>query len=191
MCFNRRGHFNGLSVRYFIFCPDFNSGKLVEIRAFSVPVFQNVLYIRCRRQNKSFLIQQFFKNVGEVWASSPHLRSKSNCMIYCPLLQTTVLFAVPLKAAAKPLALRGQYERRLLVAKPPPAIHCRYCKIVDFAIEPSINCNKNLREDRKNRNCLQKSKGYNDRTRFQGQLRFPRQAGDVPQPCRTGFRWYF
>ena len=25
---------------------------------------------------KSFLIQQFFKNVGEVWASSPHLRSK-------------------------------------------------------------------------------------------------------------------
>ena len=58
--------------------------------------------------------------------------------IYCPLLQTTVLFAVPLKAAAKPSALRGQYERRLLVAKPPPAIHCRYCKIVDFAIEPSI-----------------------------------------------------
>ena len=29
-----------------------------------------------RRQTKSFLIQQFFKNVGEVWASSPHLRSK-------------------------------------------------------------------------------------------------------------------
>ena len=26
--------------------------------------------------NKSFLIQQFFKNVGEVWASSPRLRSK-------------------------------------------------------------------------------------------------------------------
>ena len=26
--------------------------------------------------NKSFLIQQFFKNVGEVWASSPHLQSK-------------------------------------------------------------------------------------------------------------------
>ena len=25
---------------------------------------------------KSFLIQQFFKNAGEVWASSPHLRSK-------------------------------------------------------------------------------------------------------------------
>ncbi|MDO4155494.1 MAG: hypothetical protein Q4D37_01780 [Oscillospiraceae bacterium] len=45
---------------------------------------------------------------------------------------------MPLKAAAKPSALRGQYERRLLVAKPPPAIHCRYCKIVDFAIEPSI-----------------------------------------------------
>ena len=28
------------------------------------------------RKTKSFLIQQFFKNVGEVWASSPHLRSK-------------------------------------------------------------------------------------------------------------------
>ena len=25
---------------------------------------------------KSFLLQQFFKNAGEVWASSPHLRSK-------------------------------------------------------------------------------------------------------------------
>ena len=77
MCFNKRGHFNRLSVRYFIFSPDFNSGKLVEIRAFSVSVFQNVLCIECRRQNKSFLIQQFFKNVGEAWASSPHLRSKS------------------------------------------------------------------------------------------------------------------
>ena len=26
--------------------------------------------------NKSFLVQQFFKNAAEVWASSPHLRSK-------------------------------------------------------------------------------------------------------------------
>ena len=34
-----------------------------------------------RRQRKSFLLQQFFKNAGEVWASSPHLRSKSNCTI--------------------------------------------------------------------------------------------------------------
>ena len=34
-----------------------------------------------RRQPKSFLIQQFFKNVGEVWASSPHLRSKRNFAI--------------------------------------------------------------------------------------------------------------
>ena len=31
--------------------------------------------------NESFLIQQFFKNVGEVWASSPHLRSKRNFAI--------------------------------------------------------------------------------------------------------------
>ena len=26
--------------------------------------------------NKSFSVQQFFKNAAEVWASSPHLRSK-------------------------------------------------------------------------------------------------------------------
>ena len=38
----------------------------------------------------------------------------------CPLLQTTPLFAMLLKADAKPL----------------PAMDCRYCKIVDFAIEP-------------------------------------------------------
>ena len=54
-----------------------------------------------RRQIKSFLIQQFFKNAGEVWASSPHLRSKSNC---------------------------------------------------------TKHHNKNLRENRKNRNCLQSVK---------------------------------
>ena len=28
------------------------------------------------RQIKSFLVQQFYKNAAEVWASSPHLRSK-------------------------------------------------------------------------------------------------------------------
>ncbi|MGN1223831.1 MAG: hypothetical protein ACI4TG_01850 [Ruminococcus sp.] len=64
---------------------------------------------------------------------------KKIAILYCPLLQTTLLFAMPLKVVAKPSALRGQYERRLLVAKPPPAIHCRYCKIVNFAIEPSID----------------------------------------------------
>ena len=41
--------------------------------------------IKCRlqitscRQIKNFSVQQFFKNAAEVWASSPHLRSKSNC----------------------------------------------------------------------------------------------------------------
>ena len=30
--------------------------------------------------NKSFSVQQFFKNAAEVWASSPHLRSKWNCL---------------------------------------------------------------------------------------------------------------
>ena len=32
-----------------------------------------------RRQRKSFSVQQFFKNAAEVWASSPHLRSKLFC----------------------------------------------------------------------------------------------------------------
>jgi len=31
----------------------------------------------CEAQLKSFSVQQFFKNAAEVWASSPHLRSKS------------------------------------------------------------------------------------------------------------------
>ena len=32
---------------------------------------------------ENFSVQQFFKNAAEVWASSPHLRSKSNCTIKC------------------------------------------------------------------------------------------------------------
>ncbi len=35
-----------------------------------------------------------------------------------------------------------------------------------------------------------KSKGCKYEIRFQGQLRFPRQAGDVPQPCQTDFGWF-
>ena len=37
--------------------------------------------------NKSFSVQQFFKNAAEVWASSPHLRSKLYFAICFPLLQ--------------------------------------------------------------------------------------------------------
>ena len=39
------------------------------------------LSIISRRQIKSFSVQQFFKNAAEVWASSPHLRSKRNCTV--------------------------------------------------------------------------------------------------------------
>ena len=39
--------------------------------------------MRAAGEIKSFLIQQFFKNAGEVWASSPHLRSKSNWHNQC------------------------------------------------------------------------------------------------------------
>ena len=31
--------------------------------------------------DRNLLLQQFFKNAGEVWASSPHLRSKLNSAI--------------------------------------------------------------------------------------------------------------
>ena len=74
---------------------------------------------------KSFSVQQFFKNAAEVWASSPHLRSKSNC---------------------------------------------------------TMKRNKNLRENRKNRNCLQNQKVVM-RDSVSGAIAIPRQAGDVPQPC--------
>ena len=82
---------------------------------------------------KSFLIQQFFKNVGEVWASSPHLRSKSNFQ---------------------------------------------------------MKCNKNLRENRKESQLPFQSRGCNENTRFQGQLRFPGKLGMCPslaEPDSSGF----
>ncbi|MEE0114443.1 MAG: hypothetical protein U0J29_04410 [Ruminococcus sp.] len=40
-------------------------------------VSRETLQATSRRQIKSFSVQQFFKNAAEVWASSPHLRSKS------------------------------------------------------------------------------------------------------------------
>ena len=40
--------------------------------------YENELFKnKSRRQIKSFSVQQFFKNAAGVWASSPHLRSKS------------------------------------------------------------------------------------------------------------------
>ena len=41
----------------------------------------NWLWHTSRRQTKVFWSNNFFKNVGEVWASSPRLRSKSNCIM--------------------------------------------------------------------------------------------------------------
>ena len=51
----------------------FHVERHTEIKSFS-----NAKWLKKRAAGKikSFLIQQFFKNVGEVWASSPHLRSK-------------------------------------------------------------------------------------------------------------------
>ncbi|MDD6430285.1 MAG: hypothetical protein PUF96_03690 [Ruminococcus sp.] len=42
-----------------------------------IKIRQSWLQTTSRRQLKSFSVQQFFKNAAEVWASSPHLRSKS------------------------------------------------------------------------------------------------------------------
>ena len=72
---------------------------------------------------KSFLIQQFFKNAGEVWASSPHLRSKS-----------------------------------------------------DFQIKLQ---QKSRRKSKESQLPFQ-SRGCNENTRFQGQLRFPGKLGMCP-----------
>ena len=41
-------------------------------------IFEDGCRDTSRRQLKSFSVQQFFKNAAEVWASSPHLRSKSD-----------------------------------------------------------------------------------------------------------------
>ena len=48
-------------------------------------VFLRALFpVTSRRQRKSFLVQQFFKNAAEVWASSPHLRSKLYLQLVFP-----------------------------------------------------------------------------------------------------------
>ena len=41
-----------------------------------IKIEQSWLQTKSRRRTKSFSVQQFFKNAAEVWASSPHLRSK-------------------------------------------------------------------------------------------------------------------
>ena len=43
-----------------------------------IKIKQSWLQATSHRQLKSFSVQQFFKNAAEVWASSPHLRSKFN-----------------------------------------------------------------------------------------------------------------
>ena len=54
----------------------FHVKRHTEIKSFSDAKWMKK---RAAGKIKSFLIQQFFKNVGEVWASSPHLRSKLFC----------------------------------------------------------------------------------------------------------------
>ena len=113
-------------VDFFYFLSDFQ-GMVACLILWLKKQFENTI------QNKSFSVQQFFKNAAEVWASSPHLRSK----------------------------LKLHNERK----------------------------QKSKRESEESQLPL-KLKGCNEITRFQGQLRFPRQAGDVPQPCRIVWKWF-
>ena len=94
---------------------------------------ENRLQNSSRRQQKSFSVQQFFKNAAEVWASSPHLRSKSNC---------------------------------------------------------TMKRNKNLRGNRKNRNCLQNQKVVMREQGFRGNCDSQGKLGMCPslaEPDSGGF----
>jgi len=97
-----------------------------------IKIKQYWLQATSRRQLKNFSVQQFFKNAAEVWASSPHLRSKSK--------------------------LHHKIKQK-------------------------------SKKHRKNRNCLERLKVVM-KYKVSGAIAIPRQAGDVPQPCRTGFEWF-
>ena len=60
--------------------PDLGSFPRSNFKMFhvkhNIKIKQSWLQTKSRRQRKSFSMQQFFKNAAEVWASSPHLRSK-------------------------------------------------------------------------------------------------------------------
>ena len=53
--------------------------------------------------------------------------------------------------------------------------------------EPNNETKQKSKRESEESQLPSKSRGCNENARFQGQLRFQRQAGDVPQPCRTGF----
>jgi len=61
-----RGFINSISGDWKIFMEKDKNGQ----------IFGDGCRDTSRRQLKSFSVQQFFKNAAEVWASSPHLRSK-------------------------------------------------------------------------------------------------------------------
>ena len=50
--------------------------ELQFVECFLEDFFEVGCKIRVAGEIKSFSVQQFFKNAAEVWASSPHLRSK-------------------------------------------------------------------------------------------------------------------
>ena len=56
--------------------------------------------------NKSFSVQQFYKNAAEVWASSPHLRSKQK--LFSEIKQKSRRES---KESQLPLKMKGCNER--------------------------------------------------------------------------------
>ena len=159
-----------------------------------------------RRRTKSFSVQQFFKNSAEVWASSPHLRSKlklhretkqkskrkseesqlplkskgcneiqgfrGNCdsqgkLGMCPSLAEPVsggfsrsnseCFTWNIASKSHDCKQRAAGEQKVFRCSSFSKILPR-CGRVAHICEANWNCtvkqNKNLRENRKNRNCL-------------------------------------
>ena len=176
-----------------------------------------------RRQPKSFLIQQFFKNAGEVWASSPHLRSKSDFQIklqqkfrrkskesqlpfqsrgcnentsfqgqlrfpgklrMCPSLAEPYASGFPKTSRRQPKSFLIQQFFKNVGEVWASSPHLRSKS--DFQIKLQ---QKSRRKSKESQLPFQ-SRGCNENTRFQGQLRFPGKLGMCPslaEPYTSGF----
>ena len=172
---------------------------------------------------KSFLIQQFFKNAGEVWASSPHLRSKSDFQIklqqksrrkskesqlpfqsrgcnentrfqgqlrfpgklgMCPSLAEPYASGFPKTSRRQPKSFLIQqfFKNAGEVWASSPHLRSKS----DFQIKLQ---QKSRRKSKESQLPFQ-SRGCNENTRFQGQLRFPGKLGMCPslaEPYASGF----
>jgi hypothetical protein len=62
--------------------------------------------MRAAGERKSFSVQQFFKNAAEVWASSPHLRSKLDFASW----QAKAGVEPPFAGRCRPFSLRALFH---------------------------------------------------------------------------------